>query len=138
MMSAITAAAERGVEVVLYVSEIGDQFMVFNAQRSYYEQLLRAGVRIFAFKKPFILHAKHLSIDNDLAVIGSSNMDIRSFQLDLETSLILYDKGMVTSMRKVEKMYNENSSEITLEDWLKRPKRSITAESITRLTSALQ
>lgn len=138
MMSAVTAAAERGVEVVLFVSEIGDQFMVFNAQRSYYEQLLRSGVRIFAYKKPYILHSKHISIDDDLAVVGSSNMDIRSFELDLETSLVLYDKEMVDQMRSVEAMYYKNSTEITLQSWLKRPLRSKVAESLMRLTSSLQ
>lgn len=138
MMSAVTSAAERGVEVVLFVSEIGDQFMVFNAQRSYYEKLLRSGVRIFAYKKPYILHSKHISIDNDLAVIGSSNMDIRSFELDLESSLVLYDANMVKEMRKVEEMYYENSKEIKLEEWLKRPRKSQIAESLMRLTSSVQ
>ena len=61
------------------MSEIGDQFFVYHAQRSYYEALLRAGVRIFLFPPPTILHAKHMTIDDEVAVIGSSNMDMRSF-----------------------------------------------------------
>ena len=73
----------------LFASEIGDQFMVYHAQRSYYEELLRAGVRIFLYPAPTILHAKHFTIDDDVAVIGSSNMDMRSFSLDLEISVMV-------------------------------------------------
>ncbi len=60
-MTAITTVAERGVDVTLISSEIGDQFLVYNAQRSYYEQLLRAGVKVYLFKSPSLLHAKHLT-----------------------------------------------------------------------------
>ena len=75
---AMVTAASRGLEVELFVSEVSDQFAVFHAQRSYYEQLLRAGVRIYLLAAPTVLHAKHLSIDEDVAIIGSSNLDIRS------------------------------------------------------------
>ena len=68
-------------------SEAGDQFMVYHAQRSYYEALLDAGVRIWLYPAPYILHAKHFSVDDDVAVIGSSNMDMRSFALNYEVSL---------------------------------------------------
>jgi cardiolipin synthase len=83
LMLAITSAALRGVNVTLIVSEIGDQFMVYHAQRSFYEELMKAGVKIYRYGSPVLLHAKHLTIDDDIAVVGSSNMDLRSFQLDL-------------------------------------------------------
>ena len=67
------------------MSEIGDQGLVYHAQRSYYGELLKAGVRIFLYPAPYILHAKHFSIDDKIAVIGSSNMDIRSFSLNSES-----------------------------------------------------
>ena len=51
-MTAITTAAQRGVDVTLISSEIGDQFLVYNAQRSYYEQLLRAGVKVYLYQSP--------------------------------------------------------------------------------------
>ena len=79
LLYAITTAAQRGVDVELFVSEAGDQFMVYHAQRSYYEALLRAGVRIYFYPAPAILHSKFFSVDDDVAVIGSSNMDMRSF-----------------------------------------------------------
>ena len=62
---------------------------VHHAQRSYYEALLKAGVRIFLYPKPMVLHAKLFTVDSDVAVIGSSNMDMRSFSLNYEVSLML-------------------------------------------------
>ena len=71
------------------MSEAGDQFMVGHAQRSYYEALLEAGVRIYLYPAPYVLHSKHFTVDDDVAVIGSSNMDMRSFALNYEVSLML-------------------------------------------------
>lgn len=138
MLAAITTAAERGVEVVLFVSEIGDQMLVYHAQRSYYEVLLKAGVKIYMYKAPFVLHAKHLTIDDTIAVVGSSNMDMRSFSLNMEVSLLVYSEKFVKSMRIIETKYFENSRELKLKVWLKRPKRQKFADNLARLTSALQ
>src|SRR5262249_48722881 len=80
LLQAMQTAALRGVEVHLVVSEKGDHFLVSLAQESYYEELLEAGVQVHLYRKNF-LHAKHLSVDNAVAVIGSSNLDIRSFAL---------------------------------------------------------
>ena len=101
LLTAITSAAQRGVDVTLISSEIGDQFLVYNAQRSYYEQLLRAGVKIYLYQSPILLHSKHLSVDDDIAVIGSSNMDLRSFTLNLEVLLVCYDKSVVAAMQPI-------------------------------------
>ncbi len=68
MVYAITTACQRGLEVQLFVSEQADQWLVGHAQRSYYSDLLEAGVRIFMYPAPYILHAKHMSIDDDIAV----------------------------------------------------------------------
>ena len=93
LLYAVTTAAQRGVDVELFVSEAGDQFMVYHAQRSYYEALLRAGVRICLYPAPYVLHSKHFTVDDDVAVLGSSNMDMRSFALNYEVSLMLPDRG---------------------------------------------
>ena len=138
MMLAITSAALRGVDVTLIVSEIGDQFMVYHAQRSFYEELLRAGVKIYRYRSPVLLHAKHLSIDDDIAVIGSSNMDLRSFQLDLEVTLICYDKGVVTDMQAIFADYLRHSTPLRLNEWEARPSRAKFFDNLARLTSALQ
>ena len=138
MMYAITSACQRGLDVQLFVSEIGDQGPVFHAQRSYYGALLDAGVRIFRYPAPFILHAKHLSIDDDIAVIGSSNMDIRSFSLDLEVSLLVRGREFVDRMREVEEGYRTAGSELTREEWAREPRSATALDGLARLTSALE
>jgi len=138
LLYAITTAAQRGVEVELFVSEAGDQFMVYHAQRSYYEALLRAGVRIYFYPAPAILHSKFFSVDDDVAVIGSSNMDMRSFGLNYEVSLMLLGPEVVGELRKVEDTYRAMSKELILEDWLARSRSSAYLDNVMRLTAALQ
>ncbi len=138
LMYAISTACQRGVQVELFVSETGDQALVYHAQRSYYEALLRAGVRIWLYKPPYILHSKHVSVDDEVAVIGSSNMDIRSFELNKESMVLVRGKSFVTQMRKVEANYRKLSRELTLDEWLKQPVRSTMLDNLARLTSALQ
>ena len=138
MMYAITSARFRGLDVQLFVSEIGDQGMVWHAQRSYYEPLLKAGVRIFMYPGPFILHSKHMSIDDDIAFIGSSNMDIRSFLLNFEISMLVRGESFVRDMREVEAGYREISRELTLDDWHREPRKAKCLDGVARLTSALE
>jgi cardiolipin synthase len=138
IMLAITSAAERGLEVELFASEIGDQALVYHAQRSYYEALLRAGVRIYLYEAPTVLHAKHFSIDDDVAVVGSSNMDIRSFALDMEVSMLVHGRGFVDELRKVEDDYRSRSTEVHLDEWLTRSRRGRVRDNLARLTSAIQ
>jgi cardiolipin synthase len=138
MMYAITSACQRGLDVQLFVSEIGDQGAVWHAQRSYYEPLLRAGVQIWLYPAPFILHSKHLSIDDEVAVIGSSNMDIRSFALNSEVTLLAYGRSFVEQMRAVEQGYREAGRQLTLDEWLREPKSATFLDGVARLTSALQ
>ena len=138
ILYALIAATARGVEVELFVSEIGDQALVLHAQRSYYEEILRAGVRIFMYKPPYILHSKHFTIDDHIAVIGSSNMDQRSFSLNMEVSMMVHGKSFVTDLDGITDYYRENSRELTLGEWMKQPLRSTLLDNLARLTSALQ
>ena len=139
LLYAITTAAQRGVAVELFVSEQGEQFMVSHAQNSYYRFLLEAGVRIFMYPYPVVLHAKHFSVDDHTAVIGSSNMDIRSFNLDFEISMMCTDsRSFVAAMREVEDMYRSVSREMTLAEWKTRPLAKRWVDNVMRLTSAVQ
>ncbi len=138
LLLAITTACQRGVHVELFVSEEGDQAMVYHAQRSYYEALLRGGVKIWMYKRPYILHSKSMSIDDEVAVVGSSNMDMRSFGLNLEVSLLVRGAEFVDQLRAVEDDYRASSRELTLEEWEKQPLRSTVLDNLARLTSALQ
>ena len=134
---AMVTAGSRGLDVELFVSEISDQFMVFHAQRSYYEQLLRAGVKIYLYQAPTVLHAKHLSIDDDVAIIGSSNMDIRSLSLHMELMVLVHGTEFVDALRRVEDDYRAQSRQLNLEEWLQRPRRDQLFDNLMRLTSSL-
>lgn len=138
IMYAVTTAVQRGLHVELFVSEIGDQALVYHAQRSYYEELLRAGVKIYMYKAPYVLHAKHFTIDDDVAVIGSSNMDMRSFSLNFEVSMMVRGRSFVEQLRAVEDGYRADSRELTLEEWMKQPLKSTILDNLARLTSAVQ
>ncbi|MFS3130029.1 cardiolipin synthase [Nocardioides sp. Bht2] len=138
LLYAVTTAAQRGIEIELFVSEISDQFMVGHAQASYYRALLEAGVRIYQYPAPYILHAKHFTIDDDVAVIGSSNMDMRSFGLNYEVSLMMLGSPVVAEFRAVEDDYRKISTELTLAAWKQRPARLKFVDNVMRLTAALQ
>jgi cardiolipin synthase len=135
---AITTAAYRGVEVELFVSERSDQFMVHHAQCSYYTTLLRAGVRIHRLPFPAVLHSKVLVVDGARAVVGSSNMDMRSFNLDYEVSLLGLEPDFVGQVGAAVDGYRARSRELTLEVWSQRPWRRRYLDNVMRLTAALQ
>jgi cardiolipin synthase len=136
LLQAMQTAALRGVEVHLVVSESGDHFLVSLAQQSYYEELLEAGVTIHLYRRNF-LHAKHLSVDNEVAAIGSSNLDIRSFALNAEVMLMLYDSGVAAQLAAEQEHYFAHSRLLSLEAWRERPFRSKFAENLARLLSPL-
>jgi len=138
MLYAITTAAQSGIEVELFVSEIGDQFLVYHAQRSYYEQLLKAGVRIWLYERPVVLHAKHFTIDDELSVFGSSNMDMRSFTLDLEITVMVRGASFHEELTATQEEYRAHSRELTLEEWSKRGFLTRALDDLARLTAAVQ
>jgi cardiolipin synthase len=138
LMVAITTAAQRGVDVSLINSEASDQFFVSHAQRSYYEELMRAGVKVYWYRAPVLLHSKCIAIDDDIAVIGSSNLDMRSFHLNMEVTLLVYDRETVARLRQIEAVYLSRAKLLTLEEWRRRSLLHRLAENVCRLTSALQ
>jgi cardiolipin synthase len=135
-VQALETAALRGVQVNLMVSKVADQILVSQAQRSYYTELLQKGVHIHLFQGNF-LHAKHVSIDGVLALIGSSNMDIRSFVLDSEVSLAIYDRDVVEQLRAEQEQTVANSKPLVLEEWVQRSLWKKVAENMARLVSPL-
>jgi len=99
---------------------------------------LKAGVKIYLYQSPVILHSKFLSIDDDIAVIGSSNMDIRSFQLNLEITLVCYNKKTAADLQEVAADYLRRARPLQLDDWQERPLMIKLFDNLARLTSALQ
>jgi cardiolipin synthase len=138
LLYAVTTAVQRGIPVELFVSEQSDQFMVGHAQASYYRALLEAGVSIYLYPPPWILHSKFFSVDDDLAVVGSSNMDLRSFALNYEISTLLIGPEITARVREVEDSYRAMSRLLTLEEWSNRPARLTYVDNVMRLSAALQ
>lgn len=142
LLEAITSACYRGVRVDLLVGAKADQFMVQHAQSAYYEQLLKAGVRIWEFPAPYVLHTKFVLADpgreGAVGVVGSSNMDIRSFSLNYESSLFVASGGLITSLEQLGANYLAVSRELTLERWSRRPWHRRYVDNVMKLTSALQ
>jgi cardiolipin synthase len=135
-IQALQTAALRGVEVHLLVSKVADQLLVCLAQRSYYTELLQKGVHIHVFREK-LLHAKHTTIDGALALVGSSNMDIRSFVLNAEVSLAIYDRDFVAQLRAEQERNLANSDPLLLADWAQRPLVKKVAQNLARLLSPL-
>jgi len=138
LMTAITSAARRGVHVKMINSAVIDQWLVGHAQRSYYQKLLESGVELYLYKRPTLLHSKFIIIDNDLTFVGSSNLDVRSFELDYELTLIAYDLSFAGKMGAIAQKYQEKSRQVTLKGWMQRKPIRQAFDTIARLTSSLQ
>ena len=135
-LEAMQTAVLSGVEVVLIVSGKVDQVLVGLAQDSYYEELLEAGVKIYIHGKS-LLHAKHTSIDNEIALIGSGNMDQRSFDLNFEISMLFYDTQAVEALHAKETGYIEDSEQLTREVWAQRSAKERFLQNTAKLISPL-
>lgn len=136
VIGAMRSAATRGVIVDLIVSAVVDQQIVHLAQCSYFEELLTAGIRIHRYRN-FLLHAKNASIDGELGVVGSSNVDLRSFQLNEEASLLLYDADAITRLQAIQEDYIAASDQLDLLRWRARPRLQRLMENIARIMSPL-
>lgn len=136
VIGALRSAAARGVSVDLVVSDVVDQRMVHLAQCSYFEELLVAGVRIHRYRD-FLLHAKNVSIDCELGIVGSSNVDLRSFQLNEEASLLLYDTASIGHLIEIQDSYIAASNPLLLDSWRERPRLRRVLENMARILSPL-
>ena len=137
LLASVTTAAYRGVRVELFTSEKADQFMVGHAQASYYEALLDAGVIIYQYRSPEVLHTKFMVVDQEMSVMGSSNMDMRSMGLNYEISLLAFGGDMVGSLQDLAQQYRDASTVLTAEKWKGRSVGERYLNSVFRLTSAL-
>jgi cardiolipin synthase len=99
ILTALTTAAMRGVDVRVLVPRRSDSFVVTAAARSYYDTLLAAGVRVYEYK-PTMIHSKTVVVDDFFAAVGTANMDNRSFRLNFEVSAILYGSEHAESLCK--------------------------------------
>ncbi|PID66869.1 MAG: cardiolipin synthase [Gammaproteobacteria bacterium] len=119
VLGALCATAHRGVKVTLIFPQRNDSFVVAATSRSYYRQLLEAGIRIYEYQDG-LLHAKTLTIDTKLAFIGSTNLDLRSFDLNYENNVLIYDAAVATAIRTRQQSYIDSSKRValsTVNDW---------------------
>ncbi len=114
MQAALCASVHRGVETTIIFPARNDSFVVQAASRSYYADLLAAGVRVFEFEGG-LLHTKSLTLDGEITLIGSANMDRRSFELNYENNILLYDSGQTAEMRCRQDVYLAHSHPVTAE-----------------------
>ena len=119
LINMICATAYRGIDVTIIFPKHNDSFIVAATSHSYYWQLLEAGVKIYEYK-PGLLHAKTLTIDDQISLVGSTNLDLRSFDLNYENNVIFYDKGLTQQIIERQQSYIEDSVEVThdeVRDW---------------------
>lgn len=113
--SAIRSAARRGVEVTMILPARNDSLIVGATSEGFYFSLLAAGVRIYLFE-PGLLHAKIATVDHRYAMIGSANLDRRSFELNYEVNMAIYDSDLTEELNQRQASYVARSAELTLHD----------------------
>lgn len=112
MQAALCASARRGVATSIIFPARNDSWIVGAASRSYYGDLLAAGVRIFEYKGG-LLHTKSLTLDGEVTLIGSANMDRRSFELNYENNILFFDPALTLEMRRRQDDYLARSHRVT-------------------------
>ncbi len=131
LLTALQLAAARGVDVRLLVSEKSDHPMLVNVGRSYYEELLRFGVKIYEYEAG-INHSKVALVDEDWLMVGSANFDVRSMRLNFELNALVRDRERATELERVLTNDFERSSRIVEEEFLRRSRLQRLKESLVR------
>jgi len=108
LQNALCTAAYRGVETIIILPHRNDSWFVEAASQSYYSELLKAGVKIYEYEGG-LLHTKSLTMDKQVTLIGSANMDQRSFDLNYENNILFYDPDMTVVMIHRQEQYTRNS-----------------------------
>jgi cardiolipin synthase len=114
MQAALCASARRGVVTTIIFPARNDSWIVGAASRSYYSELLAAGVRIFEYEGG-LLHAKTLTLDGEVTLIGSANMDRRSFDLNYENNIFVCDPALTADLRARQEFFLKTSHPVTAE-----------------------
>jgi cardiolipin synthase len=136
LLTALQLAAARGVDVRMLISEKSDHPMLVNVGRSYYEELLRYGVKIYEYEAG-INHAKVALIDEDWLMVGSANFDVRSMRLNFELNALVRDRARASDLERVLSRDFGRSTEIMLEQFSRRSRMQRLKESLVRPLSPL-
>lgn len=119
-LNAIKIAALSGVKVKLLVPDKGDSLIVNTTSQSFYEDILQAGVEIYLYSKGFV-HAKTIVCDDLVSIIGTANLDNRSFELNFEINALVYDQKTALELKSAFQNDLKDSRQLTLEEWRNRP-----------------
>lgn len=119
LLLALKSAAQRGVDVKIIVPEKNDSKLVHYASRARYEELADSGVKIFLFSGG-LLHSKTISVDRSFSLFGSVNLDMRSFWLNFEATMIIYCTDFTERLLQIQKSYLTSSTELNIEEFRSR------------------
>lgn len=134
LMDALLIAIQGGLDVRILIPGVSDSKLVNLAANAYYSELLAVGANIYQYRKGFV-HAKTMVIDDDLAIVGSANMDYRSFDLNFEVNALVYGKNIAAQLAQAFEDDLRQSAQIDAESWLQRPQYIHLWERAVRLLS---
>jgi cardiolipin synthase len=115
LLFALTTAARRGVKTIMALPKRCDSHIVAGTSRSYYEDLLKAGIQLYEYRRG-LLHAKTMVADRKIGLIGSANLDRRSFELNFENNILFADAGFAEAVRNRQDEYLADCDSFTCED----------------------
>jgi cardiolipin synthase len=123
LLETLKMTAQRGVNVELVIPHSNDSLMVKWASRAFYTELLEAGVKIYEFYGG-LLHTKSVVIDEEFCLIGTVNIDMRSFWLNFEVTLAVDDVDFTRQLADLQESYIESSHPVSLDKWQERSLQS--------------
>lgn len=136
LLRALQAAALAKVDVRIMMPEHSDSVILTYASRSYVEECLRAGIKMYLYKGG-MLHSKFMVVDDEIATVGSTNFDFRSFEHNFEANVIIYSKQINAALSKI--FFEDEAAcvRIKASQWRRRPWTHKARESLTRLLSPI-
>lgn len=134
IVTALQNAALSGTDVQIILPEKADASFTLIGSYSYLNEMFKAGVKIYFYKKGFI-HSKTIVIDDKISTVGTANMDMRSFEQNFEANVLMYDPEIAIKMRNLFEEDRSNSEEVNKAIWEKRPISQRVRESVARLFS---
>ncbi len=132
ILKALLSAARRDIDICIIVPEKNNHIYAGLASKALYEELLAAGVRIFHRAPPF-MHAKALVVDDTVALVGTANLDVRSLELNYETTVLVSDPPTIDKLKLIVHEDMDQSTELNLNEWLHRPAAQKLGENLCAL-----
>lgn len=136
LITALRLATARGVDVDIIVPDRSDHLLVDQATAYYCGVALKNGCNVYLFNQG-MLHTKIMTVDDDMAIVGSANFDIRSFYLNMELVLILFEPEFIYNLSMLQNCYKGHSSLVRADAWFKRPLPKRVTEGVVKIFSPL-